>query len=745
LKKLIKTSVAMGRFFVCLLWGAVLFLFLSPWAGYAAGENFPSIFPGWSISGQNSMHLDYYNSHGPDGAYLQEGWRPYNDLNIQFQNRQNPYNVIKGYASGTVSGSPYRSRQYGVSLERFNINQENGEAALPYRLDLGDFHGFQTPRVLQKSMKGIQAELQPGVFLGAQNSLLLHGGGVSRDFFDRRLADNLFGGASWLMNWNKTKASLNFVYNDQAEQSGIPDLRQYVTGLAVNHHFNFLSQQLALDAELNYLRGDNALNGASFKDEGLGAFAQLQGRGKLPLNYSLRYEEYDKAYIPRGGVVSAGRRTIDARAGWQSPLGYSINGRGQYYRDGMGSAITTDTYVCGLGASGAIPNPWVKGINAGLDAYRQQAESDPSKTIIHAVNANLSNPLPWGWTSRLTASIQDTHVVYGIAADNRNQQYGFDLGHGLTLAGFSGRVNAGVVYSILRQTGQDSDDLGLNFASYLSRGPLSFNLSYRHLNQDRQTGLVDNLTHGLNAACEYTYKQHQLRLEADYGYRKPQSSDESADTRIALTWTFSFERPAKTAAAARVEAPPAEAVAATPTPAPAPEIKPEVQPPIQSLADLTPGMPVDRALAGLKKRNMQGGIQEGRNLVFETVWFDDVSQRQRLVLTQQMKYLERAAIIIDLNQVGELDNAYQLYERVRSKLNREFGAATTQEIGVFSPNLAGDLRNGKFIRISDWKTPTGILRLGIPRRLDGIVRIELQHAQSFPMSGYVSWSLEDVQ
>jgi len=316
------------------------------------------------------------------------------------------------------------------------------------------------------------------------------------------------------------------------------------------------------------------------------------------------------------------------------------------------------------------------------------------------------------------------------------------LGHGLTLGGFSGRVNAGIVYSILRQTGQDSDDLGLNFSSFLSRGPLSLSLSYRHLNQDRQVGLVDNFTHGLNAACEYTYKRHQWRLEADYGYRKPQNTDESADTRIALTWTFSFDRPAAPVSSAPAEAPAPEAAKVIPA---APETAPSVQPPIQSLADLGPGMSMDRVLAGLEKRNIKGATREGRNLVFETVWFDDVSQRKRLVLTERMKKLERAAVIVDLNQVGELDNAYQLYERIRSRMNREFGAATTQEVGVFGPNLAQDLRDGKFVRTSDWKTPTGVLRLGIPRRLDGIVRIEVQHAQSFPMSGYVSWGLEEIQ
>jgi hypothetical protein len=308
------------------------------------------------------------------------------------------------------------------------------------------------------------------------------------------------------------------------------------------------------------------------------------------------------------------------------------------------------------------------------------------------------------------------------------------LGHAIALAGFSGSANAGLVYSMLRQTGQDSNDVGVNFSSFLGQGPYRVNLSYRHLQQNRQTGLVDNLNQGLNVACEYTRGQHQFRLEADFGMRKPENQPESNDARVALTWTFSFERPARVQAAP-VEAPAAERPAG---------IAPAEPPSIATLADLRPGLPMEKALAGLAARNIREGIGEGRHLIFETAWFDDVSQRQRLVLTRKQEALERASVIIDLNQVGELDNLGQLYERLRSRLNREFGSPTTQETGSFGPNVARELRAGTFVRISDWKTPTGVLRLGIPRRLDGVVRIEVQHAQSFPLSGHVSWSVEEI-
>jgi hypothetical protein len=710
-------------------------LLACPWPAPAQEEPFA---PDWHISGQNVLHLDYYDSTGPSGAYQHEGWRPYNDLNLQFQNRSNPYNVLKGYFSGTINGSPYRSNEYGLVPERFNLNQENGDAALPYRLDLGDYHGFQTPRILQRSLKGVQVELQPGSLWGANHSLLIQGGSVARDYLDNRRGDNLFGGGSWLLNWDKTRASLNFLYNRVASQPGTPELRQHVAGLALSRNFSLLDQKLVLDAEWNHLRGEGPSGGAALTDEGQGRFAQIQGRATIPLTYSLRYEDYDAAYAPRGGVVSAGRRSFDGRAGWQSAAGYSITGRGQYFRDGIGSSTVTDTGVAGLGVSGNLPNPWIKGLNAGLDAYRQEAASDPSKTLIHSLNANLSAPLPGGWTSRLTASIQDTNVRRGIASDSRTQQVGVDLGHAISLAGFSGSANVGLVYSLLRQTGQDSDDVGVNFSSFLGQGPYRLNLSYRHLQQNRPATLVDNLNQGLNVAGEYTLGQHQFRLEADFGMRKPENQPESSDARVGLTWTFTFERPALAARAVAAEVP-----AARPDPAAAPLVAEPLS--IFTLADLRPGLPLEQATTALAGRGIRDGIRQGRHTVFEAAWFDDVSQRQRLVLTASQQSLERASVIVDLNQVGDLDNVGQLYERLRSRLNREFGSPTTQETGSFGPNLARDLRAGTFVRVSDWKTPTGVLRLGIPRRLDGVVRIEVQHAQSFPLSGHVSWGIEEIQ
>jgi hypothetical protein len=70
---------------------------------------------------------------------------------------------------------------------------------------------------------------------------------------------------------------------------------------------------------------------------------------------------------------------------------------------------------------------------------------------------------------------------------------------------------------------------------------------------------------------------------------------------------------------------------------------------------------------------------------------------------------------------------------------------TFQEEGDFTANLRVDLERGRFVRLYEWATPSGVLRFGIPRRLDRKVRLEIQHAQSFPEARAALWSIEPLQ
>jgi len=88
----------------------------------------------------------------------------------------------------------------------------------------------------------------------------------------------------------------------------------------------------------------------------------------------------------------------------------------------------------------------------------------------------------------------------------------------------------------------------------------------------------------------------------------------------------------------------------------------------------------------------------------------------------------------------------QSYEKIRSTLMDTYGRPSDFfERGTVTPRMLDDIRTGTFIRIMEWKRPQGTIRFGIPRRLDGKVRMELQFAEGFPPYGETLWSLEEVR
>ena len=73
----------------------------------------------------------------------------------------------------------------------------------------------------------------------------------------------------------------------------------------------------------------------------------------------------------------------------------------------------------------------------------------------------------------------------------------------------------------------------------------------------------------------------------------------------------------------------------------------------------------------------------------------DFDQRQRLALVHEEGILQKAALIIEFGNVGNLDNMIQTYERVRKKLMDRYGNPSTfYERGEFSGNIATDINNG---------------------------------------------------
>ena len=78
----------------------------------------------------------------------------------------------------------------------------------------------------------------------------------------------------------------------------------------------------------------------------------------------------------------------------------------------------------------------------------------------------------------------------------------------------------------------------------------------------------------------------------------------------------------------------------------------------------------------------------------------------------------------------------------RALIDRFGRPASTFETGTFSATFASDVAAGRLVRIAEWKTERGTLRLGIPRRLDGLARIEVHHAATVPSARETAWGLD---
>jgi len=78
---------------------------------------------------------------------------------------------------------------------------------------------------------------------------------------------------------------------------------------------------------------------------------------------------------------------------------------------------------------------------------------------------------------------------------------------------------------------------------------------------------------------------------------------------------------------------------------------------------------------------------------------------------------------------------------VQKELINKYGNPdSTYESGDFSGSTFRKVNSGDLVRVMEWQTSQGVMRFGIPKRFDGKVRMELDHAETFPVISEPSWS-----
>ncbi len=696
----------------------------------------------WQVNGFNTLRLETYDSDGAMAAspYPFNGGQYYNEFNLNFSKRESPYARWVGQMYGVFNSSDYRSSETGFVPEKLSLMREKGDADLPYRLHVGDYYGYFSYLTLQNSLKGAQLELQPSVDAdGGRHSIVLLVGENDSQWKGIDPGDDLTAGISWLIEDQRWGVlNFNLVSNQRNGDTGVAtlDRDQTVVSAAILKQYDFSLQSLSIEGELAYMRGDhNGITSAASgqSQNGTGAFIELTGQHhQLPLDYRFRTDFYDQDFQPAGAVTISDRRSTEMHGGWFFDSGLRLRGRAQYFEDDVDSANPTNTYTLGANLGGALGAIGLSGVQGSVDGYYQTVQDDNRSTdqYVQALNANVSKNLPDDWLGRVSLYAQHLEDDSVTDADSQTYQVTVDGSHPVALLGFNGTIVPGASLRVVKDSGETTD-WGPTLALFLNRGAHGVRFNYNFLAENTQlAGVSDVNTHSLSMDYRYQTDINTLGVEVELFDREPSPGADTDAYAVRLFWTFYFDNQPYT--------PSARAGAGQTS-----DYSRQVA---ADISELAPGLLLRDAEIALRKQGSARPILLSNLQVYEYPLLTAIDQRQRVIFSHTGQQLHYSALIIEFDDIGNTATIAQTYHRVRSELIKRYGPpSVTFEEGRFSKSIVSNINTGSLLRVDEWPTQQGTLRFGIPRRLDGQVRMELQHRRSFSNPRDTLWSVEQVR
>lgn len=700
--------------------------------------------PEWRIDGTNTFRAEQSGVAGdasanpnPDNAF-----NFFDEVHLNLERRYSPWNFLRGSFDGVVNSSEFRSANRGIVPERANLTWTKGDGSVPLRAEAGDFFGFYSFRTLQRALKGGQLELQPQVgWLDGTHSLQFSSGSNQQTYVGSAFEnwfDDYFNGASWLTENGGSTWSFSLVHGFRQADGATPDRNQVTGSFAGVHDRRVGSQILSFEGEMALLNGDIGNGGAGQTDAlDYSMLAQVSGRSESsPLTYSFRFDQTGAEFQPNGGVVSSDRRTFDLRAGYRLENGLALRGRLQRFTDAFTRANSTDTQVAGVTVSGPVRLSDSRTVSMTWDSFLQDVENDnnTTETLTASSRLGLSAPIASGWTGRANLFYQhaDDQVANTLAT---TREVALNATHGLELGGFRGSVTPGLLWRLIKGAGNDEADFGATLAANMFRGNHSLNANYRFLFQDQEgNNVLETVAHTLSANYSYRTGPHSFGTSVDLFHRQPEPGGFTSAYRVGVFYTLAFQK-------ATAEDRQAAQAAVSPSLIPIAEGN---FPAELDLIDLTPGMPLAEARGRLQAAGISGGVEQPGAVVYQAAYLPQVANPQRIALLHDGARLVKTAAVFDLVATGDPIGVQQVFQDIQRILIQRYGTPEVFERGEFGADFVQQINSNELIRISEWRTPEGTLRLGLPRRTDGTVRIELQYAGRFPPPGQTRWSVEQV-
>ncbi len=689
-------------------------------------------YPYGNLNIINTLKGEYYDVKGDTASspYRFEGFKPYNETNFRLEYRRSPYDLWRASLQGVISDSEYRSQDDKVILERFNIFHEKGDVSVPYRFEVGDYFGYFSYRTLQRPLKGFQVELQPlwGVNRGLRHSFVVLGGANQPGWNHFNLKENLSAGASYLLKTHHGRYSLNMVYNKRyADSVNFLNRKQVTTSIAIEERFRLLKQPLILETEIGHFHGDHedlSGSGSGQDRQGWGVFVQLKNSGGSPLSYRFRYENYGEHYRPEGAVITPDRRAYEVHLGYRFMGGVNVRSRFQRFKNNLHSNATT-TDVAGLNIAGVLRISTSKTLSTNVDLFIQDTEASTGEdTIVKSAHLDFVYPIFRNINTRLGYSYTDNDD----RTYTREGSLGLDLFY--RMRGFRISLSPSISYRDTDSSNYNENTMNMGLMWTLQGRRQSINANVVYINQKVVSGSdVKNFNYGLT----YTYRlvKSVFSLEFRGDHRNPEVGRSTDAYKVACLWTYYFGR--KIGGVKRKEIEKAEE---------AKELVKRID--IGLMGYIYPGQRTDSAIKKLQDLKAGRYVTYGNALVYETRVFEELDRRQRLVVVDEGGTVGKVAVIFDSVEDGR--TLLEDFEKVKEAIIKVYGSpGDFYERGEVSNELLDDIRSGRFIRVYEWRMPAGVLRLGIPARIDEQVRIEVQYAKGFPPYNYTFWSLEGIK
>lgn len=691
--------------------------------GTAAAQLF---LAGWTVSGFNSVRVEHYEASGNRAfsPYIHLGTTGYDELQLQGVRRSSQYAMQRFFLAGTINDSPYRSPDRGVVPERLAFAAESGEGAAAWRAEAGDFFAFTTYRTQQRPLKGAQVEVQPPATPELRQSMLLFAGAAQPKWRGAQWSEDNSIGGSWLIDAPRLGTlSANVLRNSRGATGALPERTQTVASLSGETLHELGSWRVRAEAEVAGLRGDHD-SATDTNDSGL--FAQLTLFDPR-FSWRLRGERYGRDYRPFGAVTPADRRSLEAHAAWSLPRGLTLRGRVQSFEDQYQSANPLDARIVGVNLSGGYAPLALSGA---LDAFVQETEREDRSLDTRSTNVllNLSRPFA-GWVGQLNLHRLENDDRLNEAASQRVTQLGVGAIVPLGMGTLVGSVTPGVTYRHVNGAGA-AREWAPSLALSLAGGAHRASATFGRLAQDPRNPAASEVA-TVNASFDYRYRwrQHELGFDAVLFDRRPEPGAKTEAWRLGLVWTWHFDATPATSMRAALQ----PALAAPPVPQSLPRS-------VAALGRIVPWQEIDAVRRIAASAGFGDGVAQPGVVVYEARLLEEIEHRQRLAIEHSGGLVNRVAVLVSLD--GEADPA-RVYERVRRSIFDAYGSPVfTLEEGSWSASYANDLAAGRLIRVSEWATPHGVLRLGLPRRLDGVARIEVQHTRASRSPRDLVWGLE---